>query len=1093
MKKTCTCLMALTWLLVARGQEVKSPQREPQKSIKTQRIQVIKPDDRSPGSTINQLLHPGNNQEFKKVKSKHDKPLGLVTDVYSLYYKGIRVEGSELRVVHQNGKPRYVLQDFDNLTTEINTKPRLSSEKALAKILSNYGARKYAWQDPNLENALKERKKDRAATYYPKPELLILPESRLAYKAEVFAVEPGSREYVYVDAQEGKIIKKTNLIHQENKLNNTPPMLKSSEFQANANVNASSAWVRVEQRDFLVSAVKDEQNQNYYMKNGSARIDVEKIEDFDGTTPIGSPQQFNTTDEYLTAGDYRLKTDNAFKVAELVSLGTETMSNYLMLEYGRWGFDGAWSPMKAYVLEKGIQGSFYDRESTLFFPFDAGTKGPDITLFPSLKTVYHEFAHGITVSESGLVGGYEEPGMLNEALSDIWSYCLSDYFLKKHPVPQNDINPIGYEKRFGNDWITSSGSLGFQEYYESIMGYSVNRNAKDPNSNQHPAFYKGKFWSTTTHDEHFNSTVISHWSYLLAEGGNIPLETNPAIIINVQGIGIENLAKIIYHTTTNFLGSTSDFHSFALQTILAAKIIFGEDAAEVDAVKNSWNAVGIDQLDYSSNQPCTPPAGYDPHFYISSFSMANIQTTKPKDFVGGYRDYTYLTIEAAPGYLYDVKIDAIKKPYFPEALYWTMWIDANSDGSFDPSEKIGNGMPMVDAKVPAIGFPKGKKLTLRVVLSTQKDAAACPDVNTKEDRYVEDYSIVVQEYCEIKNGTYPDYTSTHPEFTGLSFKNFKLVGCEEGLLFDHNVGQGTYFFDASNFTLKGGKSYSLTFSFNTSGISMAPADQGENQFLSNCQTQAPFGFSLGDFGQNPTKDPNKDGNNDSSTSGSCPLVKDDIEDFTLCFNKFKIYLWIDFNRNGVFETNEKYKAKYDKSSNTYYVNFLVPEWATTLSGYTIMRTYAYGGNGALYDATPCGKGINGYDPALYSGETVLFKAGMDIGLYLDNPNYLVNGQFLMAPKPQTDNSDTTSTAASLDPVSLNLYPNPATDWVDLSIKGTGAENFTLELYNSEGMRLLIKQPWDGRGLDVSKFTNGVYLITLRKDREVYSQKLIIQR
>jgi Zn-dependent metalloprotease len=985
------------------------------------------------------------------------------------------------------------LQDFDNFTTDINTKPRLSSEQALAKMLSKHGARKYAWQEPNLENALKERKNDRTASYYPKPELLILPEGRLVYKAEVFAVEPASREYVYVDAQEGTIIKKINLIHQENKLNDTPPLLKPSEFRTNANLSPTLSWVRVDQRDFTVSSVKDDQNQNYYLKNGNARIDVEKIEDYNGPVPIGSPQQFNTTDEHLTLGDYRFKTDNAFKVAELVSLGIETLNNYFFLGFNRWGFDGAWSPMKAYVLEKSLQGSFYDRESTLFFPFDPGIKDPEIYVYPSLKTVYHEFAHGLTVSESGLIGGYTEPGILNEALSDIWSYCLSDYFLKQNPVPQNDINPVGYQKRFGNDWITSSGSPGFQEYYESIMGYSVIRNAIDPNSTQHPAFYKGKFWSNTTEDGHFNSTVIAHWSYVLAEGGNIPLEPNPATIVAVQGIGIENLAKIIYHTTTNFLSSTSDFHSFALQTILAAKIIFGEDAAEVDAVKNAWKAVGIDQLDYASKQPCVPPVGYDPHFYISSFSMANIQTTKPKDFVGGYRDYTYLTIEAAPGYLYDVKIGAIKKPYFPEALYWTMWIDANADGSFDLTEKTGSGTAGVAATVPAIGFTKGQKLTLRVVLSKSKDAAACPDLNNKEDRYVEDYSIVVQEYCDVKNGTYPSFTAAHPEFTGLNFKNFKLLGCEEGLMFDHNVGQGTYFFDASNFTLKAGNAYSLNFSFKPAGLLLAPADQGANQFLSNCQTQAPAGFSLGDFAEDPTQDPNKDSSSESSSLGVCPLIADDVEDFALCFNKFKIYLWIDFNRNGVFETNEKYKAKYDKSTNTYYVNFLVPKWATTLSGYTIMRTYAYGGNGALYDATPCGKGVNGYDPTLYSGETVLFKAAMDIGLYLDNPNNLVNGQFLQAPKSQTEISDPNSTESSLDPVSFNLYPNPAIDRVDLTIKGTSAANFTLELHNSEGMRLLIKQPWDGGGLDISKYPNGIYLITLRRDREVYSQKLIIQR
>lgn len=75
---------------------------------------------------------------------------------------------------------------------------------------------------------------------------------------------------------------------------------------------------------------------------------------------------------------------------------------------------------------------------------------------------------------------------------------------------------------------------------------------------------------------------------------------------------------------------------------------------------------------------------------------------------------------------------------------------------------------------------------------------------------------------------------------------------------------------------------------------------------------------------------------------------------------------------------------------------------------------------------------------------------------------------------------------------LTLSPNPANRWVDIRLDVADLNGFNLELYDAMGMRLLLHE-WRGDALDVSKYPPGVYLLTLRRDKETYQQKLMIER
>lgn len=98
----------------------------------------------------------------------------------------------------------------------------LSEKAALAKALLAIGATTYRWQVPAEEKALQVFKNDPTATYYPKGELLVSRDetvaagAHLAYKFVVFAQQPSSATYVYVDAHSGQVFRKAPVMQDVN-------------------------------------------------------------------------------------------------------------------------------------------------------------------------------------------------------------------------------------------------------------------------------------------------------------------------------------------------------------------------------------------------------------------------------------------------------------------------------------------------------------------------------------------------------------------------------------------------------------------------------------------------------------------------------------------------------------------------------------------------------------------------------------------------------------------------------------------------------------------------------------------------------------
>jgi hypothetical protein len=70
-----------------------------------------------------------------------------------------------------------------------------------------------------------------------------------------------------------------------------------------------------------------------------------------------------------------------------------------------------------------------------------------------------------------------------------------------------------------------------------------------------------------------------------------------------------------------------------------------------------------------------------------------------------------------------------------------------------------------------------------------------------------------------------------------------------------------------------------------------------------------------------------------------------------------------------------------------------------------------------------------------------------------------------------------------------LYPNPATETINIVLEE--GENIEVQIFNTSG-QLLIDSKLGGNvdAIDISKFDTGIYIIRIKADDEVFTQKFI---
>ncbi|RLJ33935.1 putative secreted protein (Por secretion system target) [Chryseobacterium sp. 7] len=464
-------------------------------------------------------------------------------------YGMMAVQTKEGKIVGQSGK--WVL----NVPKSAEKKANISEKIALQNALSFVGAETYRWENKEEEDFLKKDSNDPNASFVPKGELVYysdptdekLNDLTLAYKFDIYAEKPLSRQYVFVDAKSGKVLGVDAIIHEVN-----APGTATTVYSGSRNI------------------VTDSYNGSYRLRetgrNAGTAVETYNLKK---TTNFSSAVDFTDTDNV-----WNNVNTNKDQYATDAHWGAEMTLDYYYSKYGRKSIDNNNFAIKSYVhYGNNVFNAYWDGSRMLYGDGSSTTNGGKP--LTAIDVCGHEITHGLTSKTANLV--YQrEPGALNEGFSDIFGNTIERW---ARPTQ-------------------ASWTLGEDFSY-------VIRDMSNPNAYRQPDTYKGTYWKDatttgcavpgqTTNDYcgvHTNSGVLNFWYYLLVTGGTGTNDNGFAY--NVSGIGLDKAGAIAYRTLTTYLTSSSTYANTRTYSIQAATDLYGATSNEVTQVKNAWNAVGV--------------------------------------------------------------------------------------------------------------------------------------------------------------------------------------------------------------------------------------------------------------------------------------------------------------------------------------------------------------------------------------------------------------------------------------------------------------------------------------------------------------------
>ncbi|NOQ27944.1 MAG: peptidase M4, partial [Bacteroidales bacterium] len=479
-------------------------------------------------AVLSSLFSMTSNDEYKTTRSEKDQ-IGFTHERLQQYFKGIKVQHGVYVVHSRNGVIESMSGEY-KLINDINVASSVSSLKAVENAKAFINAQKYMPEDKASVSA---------------PELLIVMndfgkhpkdayEMVLAYKVDVYATQPLSRDYVYVSAHTGEIV-------------HVNAIIKNAIETGSADTRYSGTK----------SIITDSYDGSYRLRDYSKGDGIITYNCNEGTS-YTSAVDFTDNDNNWTAAEYdNADKDNGALDAHWAGMMTY---NYFNDVHARNSFDGNGALMKTYVhFDDSYENAFWNGS---VFTFGDGASTFDI--LTSLDVFGHEFGHAVCQYTCDLVYS-REPGALNEAFSDIWG-CAIEY---KY-APEKDTWFMGED-----------------------LGY-VLRDISDPKAKGLPDTYLGENWWTSSSDYygvHTNNGPFCYWFYLISEGGSGTNDNNNAY--NVTAIGIEKAEQIAYRIESVYMTSSSVYADARTYAIQAAQDLYGVDSQEEISVTNAMYAVGV--------------------------------------------------------------------------------------------------------------------------------------------------------------------------------------------------------------------------------------------------------------------------------------------------------------------------------------------------------------------------------------------------------------------------------------------------------------------------------------------------------------------
>ena len=557
-------------------------------------------------NVLKQSLGLDSRSTLQSIKMELDPSSSFVDEKFQLYYDGIKVQYVVYTLHSQEGKLKSLSGDIFPIN-DVTTKPSLNAGTALTYAIKHTGAQKYMWEDADYvkENSYKK----------PQGELVLVPIEQndgsfkllLAYKFDIYAAQPLSREYVYVDALDGKvlltdaIIKHANNFYGDISGNHDHGSAENSEASQTklALVNGNAATRYAGSQVISTTLV----GSSYALRDTSRGSGVFTYNLKKGTAL--KTTDFTDADNNWTAAEFN---NAAFDNAALdAHWGVSSTYDYFKNTHNRNSYNNAGAALKSYVHYSSAYENAYWSGSEMVYGDGASTFAP----LTSLDVTAHELGHGICEYSANLVYS-RESGAINEGLSDIWGSVVENAFA---PTKQNFL--------IGEDITKVS------PYYLRSMS--------NPKSglNGQPDTYLGTYWKAATssctpsqsNDQcgvHYNSGVLNHFFYILTQGKTGTNDKGNSY--SVTGIGFAKSAKIIYRMETSYLSSNSTYANVLTYAIQSAKDLYGVDSPEAIATQNALYAVGLG-TSYSGGGTSTDTTAPSAPTNLSASGTTSVATT----------------------------------------------------------------------------------------------------------------------------------------------------------------------------------------------------------------------------------------------------------------------------------------------------------------------------------------------------------------------------------------------------------------------------------------------------------------------------------
>ena len=508
--------------------------------------------------------------DMQLVKSHADE-YGMGHYKFKERYNGIEILGAEYIIHTKNG----LLQSGNgNIFTPKNivTGKAIPETAALQKITGTLNSKDLYWNIAGKADKLKAQ--DAKASYYPKASLVYILSADentmiLCYSFFISTNQQGKHGYYYVNAQNGKVEKFISATYNCDQTTvNTSFYGVKPLWTNDVGAFANHSFDLEDDCQGSVYSVYDRSN---------------NTDDIFNTGPLND--LWGSTDKLRSAATCLYSIKTAFR--------------WFNSFFGRNGHDNDDGNLNIYYGHNFGTGSS-PNDDNASYNYEAvggdeirvglGKTASILDDWNALDILTHEFTHGITHAEAGLV--YRgEPGALNESFSDIFGEWVENKELGQ------------------NDWLEGNDRMenGLHSPIRSFINPTLPL-FKQPDRifgiNWQPADCANPDGSLNDFcGVHFNSGVQNHMFYLLSVGasgwtndvtsnatGNVG--SNP-YQWSVGAIGIDNAIRIAYRVLCDYLWSTSNYNDSRNAWVHAAADIFGECSNEAIQTGKAWDAVGI--------------------------------------------------------------------------------------------------------------------------------------------------------------------------------------------------------------------------------------------------------------------------------------------------------------------------------------------------------------------------------------------------------------------------------------------------------------------------------------------------------------------